>query len=104
MKITKGLIIADPWIGYILKGEKTWEMRSTGSSHRGWFGLIRKGTGAVWGVAKIAEVGTPLSPYEMIKNEDKHRIPAEMIKSGEVSKWNTPWILRDVTPFKNPVP
>ena len=36
MRITKGLIIADPWIGYILEGTKDWEMRSSGASHRGW--------------------------------------------------------------------
>ena len=42
MKISKGLVIADPWIGCILKGEKAWEMRSTSCSHRGWFGLPRR--------------------------------------------------------------
>jgi hypothetical protein len=28
MQVTKGLIIADPWIGYVLDGSKTWEMRN----------------------------------------------------------------------------
>lgn len=104
MKISKGLIIADPWIGYILKGEKRWEMRSTGCSHRGWFGLIRKGTGAVWGIAKLTNVGHSLSPDEMVESFEKHRIPEEMIRSGEVAKWNTPWKLADVTQLKTPVP
>jgi hypothetical protein len=43
MRVTKGLIIADPWIGYVLEGSKTWEMRSSKTSVRGPFGLIRKG-------------------------------------------------------------
>jgi hypothetical protein len=25
MHVTKGLIIADPWIGHVLHGSKTWE-------------------------------------------------------------------------------
>lgn len=104
MRIAKGLIIADPWIGYLLDGSKTWEMRSSATSHRGWFGLIRKGTGAVSGVAKLAEVGMPLSPSEMIASFERHRIPEHMIRSGEVAKWNVPWKLTDVRPLDRPVP
>jgi hypothetical protein len=104
MRVTKGLIIADPWIGYILGGTKDWEMRSSGASHRGWFGLIRKGTGAVYGVAKLIEVGVPLSPSEMIATFEHHRIPERMIRSGEVGKWNTPWKLADVRRLDRPVP
>lgn len=102
--ITKALIIADPWIGYILDGSKTWEMRSSGASHRGWFGLIRKGTGAIYGVARLVDVGAPLSPGEMIASIDRHRIPESMIRSGEVAKWNTPWKLADVRRLARPVP
>lgn len=104
MRITKGLIIADPWIGYILGGTKDWEMRSTGASHRGWFGLIRKGARAVYGVASLIEVGAPLSPAEMIATFEHHRIPEDMIRSGEVAKWNTPWKLADMRQFDRPIP
>lgn len=104
MRVTKGLIIADPWIGYVLGGTKDWEMRSSGASHRGWFGLIRKGTGAVYGVARLIEVGAPLSPAEMIATFGHHRIPEQMIRSGEVAKWNTPWKLTDVHRLDRPVP
>jgi hypothetical protein len=82
MQVTKGLIIADPWIGYILDGSKTWEMRSSKTSVRGPFGLIRKSTGAIWGIATLADVGRALSPTEMLASCDKHRVPAEMIRSG----------------------
>lgn len=104
MNVTKGLIIDDPWIGYILDGSKTWEMRSTGASHRGWFALIRKGTGAVCGVARLVDSGAPLSPDEIIAAYDKHRIPADTIRSGQVAKWNTPWKLADVRKLGSPVP
>lgn len=104
MQITKALIIADPWIGYILDGSKTWEMRASNTSHRGWFGLIRKGTGAIYGVARLVDVGSPLAPAEMLRTTDYHRIPADLIASGEVAKWNTPWRLADVRRLTTPVP
>ena len=65
--IAKVLIIAESWIGYVLDGSKTWEMRSSGASHRGWFGLIRKGTGAIYGIARLVDVGAPLSPEQMVR-------------------------------------
>ncbi len=104
MKITKGLIVADPWIGYLLDGSKTWEMRSKPVSFRGWFGLIRKGTGAVYGVARLIDVRPALSVEQMTAANDKHRIPEEMIRSGQVAKWTTPWILSDVRRLPLPVP
>jgi hypothetical protein len=106
IEVTKGLVIADPWIGYILDGTKTWEMRSTETSLRGSFALIRKGSGsgAVWGVATLANIGRRMSPQEMIETVHHHRIPAEMIRSGEVAKWNVPWILSDVQRLETPVP
>lgn len=103
MRVTKGLIIADPWIDYILDGAKDWEMRSSGASHRGWFALIRKGTGAIFGVAKLIDVGTPLSLADMITSFEHHRIPEHMISSGKVAKWNTPWKLADVRRLDRPV-
>jgi hypothetical protein len=90
MHIVQGLIIADPWIGYILDGSKTWEMRSSPTQVRGAFALIRKGTGAVSGVATLAGVGWALTPAQMLETCHLHQIPAEMIRSGEVAKWNTP--------------
>lgn len=104
MHINKALIVADPWIGYILDGSKTWEMRASSTSHRGWFGLIRKGTGAICGVARLVDVGSPLTPAEMVRTTDRHRIPPVLIESGEVAKWNIPWRLADVRPLTTPVP
>nr|WP_274600804.1 ASCH domain-containing protein [Ectothiorhodospira shaposhnikovii] len=98
------MIIADPWIGHILDGTKTWEMRSASVSHRGWFGLIRKGTGAVYGVARLTDVGAPLSLEEMVSTYERHRIPERQIRSGEVAKWNIPWKLEDVRRLASPVP
>lgn len=78
-------------------------MRSAATSFRGWFGLIRKGTGTVQGIARLADVGRALSPEEMLAATDRHRIPAKMILSGKVAKWNTPWIIADVRRLAKPV-
>ena len=102
--ITKGLIIDEPWIGYILDGTKTWEMRSTGASHRGPFALIRKGSDTVVGTADLVGVGAPLSQDEMIATQERHRIPERMIRSGEVAKWCVPWHLSGVRSLHRPVP
>lgn len=101
--VSKGLVIDAPWISLILSGQKDWEMRSTGTSHRGWFGLIWKGMGSVYGVARLAGAGGPMSPQEMIEAFEHHRIPEEMIRSGAVAKWNRPWFLADVVRLPSPV-
>ncbi|MGZ2450429.1 hypothetical protein ACVIRO_003183 [Rhizobium ruizarguesonis] len=102
MNITKGLVIDDPWIGHLLDGSKTWEMRSRLVSFRGWFGLIRKGTGAIYGVARLVDVRPALSVEEMVAAYDKHRIPESMIRSGAVAKWTTPWVLADIRKLPKP--
>ncbi|MBY5400273.1 ASCH domain-containing protein [Rhizobium leguminosarum] len=101
--VTKALVIAQPWISLILAGQKDWEMRSTPTSHRGWFGLVWKGMGSVYGVARLIDVNPPQSPEQMIETIERHRIPEEMIRSGEVASWNTPWVLADVRRLETPV-
>lgn len=103
MRVSKGLVIDAPWISLILSGQKDWEMRSTGTSHRGWFGLIWKGMGSVYGVARLTGAGDPLNTEEMIEASEHHRIPEEMIRSGAVAKWNRPWYLADVIRLPAPV-
>lgn len=104
MTISRGLIIADPWIGYILDGSKTWEMRSTPTAHRGWFGLIRKGTGEVYGIARLIGCGATQSREEMLASIEQHRIPERMISSGGVAKWVVPWQLADAFALPKPIP
>ncbi|MFD0860089.1 ASCH domain-containing protein [Roseovarius aquimarinus] len=104
MTVTRGLIIADPWIEHILNGRKDWEMRSQATSVRGWIGLIRKGSGTVVGLAYLAQCRKALNQAQMIANHDHHRIPEDMIRRGEVAKWVVPWELSDIIPLDRPVP
>lgn len=104
VQVTKGLIIREPWIDMILSGEKTWEMRSSNTTFRGWFGLIREGTGTVAGVAQLIGVSGPLKISELIANIDRHRVPARAIRSEDVSSWNVAWRLGKVLRLRSPVP
>lgn len=100
----KALIIGEPWISYILDGLKIWEMRSRPTKIAEQFGLIKKGSGAISGVATLIGCGAPLTPESMIRAFDKHRIPEHMILSGQVAKWNCPWMLSSVRKLVRPVP
>lgn len=97
-------MIASPWISLILNGQKDWEMRSKATEHRGWFALIWKGMGAVYGVARLVDVELPLGIGQMIVTFDRHRIPRDAILAGEGANWTTPWILADVIRLPKPVP
>lgn len=55
------------------------------------------------GRRKTFRLPDPLTPEEMIRHFDRHKIPAHMIESGQVASWNTPWILQDARKFASPV-
>lgn len=101
---TKALVIDTPYIDRILKGEKTWEMRSRNCSIKGTIGLIRKGSGCVVGLADIVGVKGPLTPAEMLANQDKHRISTERLSDPGITKWKWAWVLENVRPLDEPVP
>lgn len=100
----KGLVIRQPWIGKILSGEKTWELRSQPCRFRGRIALIEKGSGMVQGIATLIDDLPPLSPDKLRATAEKHGVPnAQMdyvIKMG----WLRPWVLSDVIPLSQPIP
>lgn len=98
----KGLLISDPWIEQILRGEKVWEMRSRGTNQRGWIALIKAGSGFVYGIARIEDCLGKLSDTQMLANHDKHGIPVERL--GEVPNYRYAWVLADVQRLPKPVP
>ena len=74
----KGLIIDEQWIGLILQGNKTWEMRTSTWKHRGHIGLIRKKSGHVVGVAELVDNRPPLTNLAAYAEaENFHCIPPE---------------------------
>jgi hypothetical protein len=98
-----GLIIREPWIGYILDGTKTWEMRTSPAPRRGRIGLIRKGTGLVVGTAEIVDSLPPLDAAGLAATRDRHRIPAELDVQVLAARWVHPWVLHNVRRLPHPV-
>lgn len=107
IKITRALIIDEPWIDYILDGNrgvpKDWEMRSTNTKLRGPIGLIEKGTGKIVGVAELTDTKGPLERDQMLSARPHHQIPSDTIKSGDVDKWNHAWVLENTHRLRTPI-
>ena len=102
-QLTRGLIIDQPWIDKILRGEKIWEMRSTNTLIRGQIGLIKKGSGTVVGVAQLVESKGPLSFEEIFDNEKFHCVGPEIYSRPDY-KWDHAWMFSDVVALKEPIP
>ena len=100
--LTQGLVIDEPWIGLILAGHKTWEMRSRATNKRGPIALIRKGSGQVVGTAILIDSLPPLEEADMAAAFDNHRIPQAMVRQDGYN-WLTPWVLDRVRPLSRPV-
>jgi hypothetical protein len=100
----KGLIIDEPWISLILRGEKIWEMRKTACHHRGRIALIRKGSGQVVGIADVVGCLSPLSSLSAYAEaQPKHRIPPGRQDQAFADGWRTPWVLANARPLISPV-
>jgi len=99
----KGLIIRQPWIDLILEGKKTWEMRSQGTNVRGEIALIRKGSGLVFGVARLVASLPALGRADYMGHRDKHAIPAQMLDEVMENGWVYPWVLESVRLLAKPV-
>lgn len=97
----KGLIIDEPWIGKILRGEKVWEMRTTATSLRGHIALIRKGSGQVVGSAELVDSIGPLDAIACRAHRDKHGIPPSQDEA--LLRWNHAWVFENAKPLVKPV-
>ena len=94
-EISKGLIIAEPWISKILAGEKLWEMRSRSVKLRGRIALIKKGSSKVVAIVSLIDVLPPIIQEQLMEYYDKHCVNYD--DNPELCKWNTPWVFEDVT-------
>jgi hypothetical protein len=101
----KALIVDEPWISAILRGEKTWELRKTRCKLRGSIALIRKGSGHVVGVAEATDCLPPLGTREAYASaEPFHRVPPSDQKYSFAEGWRTPWVLANARPLPKAVP
>ncbi len=101
----RALIIDEPWISAILRGDKTWEMRKRNCKVRGPIALIRKGSGHVVGLAELVDSRQAITtPEAYAEAEPKHRIPPERQASAFRDGWVTPWVITGARPLRRPVP
>lgn len=103
MSAVDGLIIDEPYVSDILRGTKTWEMRSRTTHKRGRIALIRKGSGQIVGYADLIDVLQPLTSSNYSDFFEKHRVPEAVWKRGGF-KWFTPWVLGNIEKLVNPIP
>lgn len=95
----RGLIIRQPWIGMILRGEKHWEMRSKPTKIRGRIALIEAGTGLIVGEANLT--GSPTYSIGHIMHEySRHRVDDALL----LEKWRFPWVMHLVQCYNEPIP
>jgi hypothetical protein len=100
----KAIIIDEPWISMILRGEKTWEMRSKRTNFKGAIALIRKRSGTIVGTAKLVGCLPALSREEFALHEASHGIPREEQEAAFEMRRVVPWVLRDARRLADPVP
>lgn len=102
-RITHGLIIDQPWIDYILQGNKTWELRSSSCSRTGPIALIRKGSKTIVGLAQITGSEGPFTKPELIRHFADHCVPADRISQDDY-KWLHAWKLEQVLSLDVAIP
>ena len=72
-----GLVVRQPWAGFIAAGQKTWEIRGRPTNIRGWIAVIAQGTGSIVGVCRLHSVVGPLSLAQYQAGVGTHCSPQE---------------------------
>ena len=102
--VTRGLVIAQPWVGLIADRKKTWEMRTRPTKVRGWIGLIPKGTGTVIGIACLMRSLPSLERNLHHLYLKKHRVPSVSGRKKYNGKYLIPWVLAKAFRLARPLP
>ena len=70
------LLVKEPWVTLLCRGEKTWELRGARTHKRGRVALVASRTGGwVVGGATLVDCHGPLTPAELAATEALHRVP-----------------------------
>lgn len=96
----RALIVQEHWCALILQGAKPWELRTSKTNYRGPFGLIKSGTGHIFGKAELVDSLDALTDEELHLFADKHKV-SSINEIG--NKWRFPWVVRNPVIFRRPV-
>lgn len=99
----RGLIVMPHYADLIVRGLKTWEMRTTGSSIQEPVAIIASGTKTIVGIAAMDGSLPPLTRAAMSANEIKHRIAPSDQKSAFDGGWIHPWVMRAALKLATPL-
>lgn len=103
----KGLIIKPKWADLILDGRKTWEIRSRQTHLRGRIGIIKSGSGRVYGTVDLVDC-IPIhgedDPDLLVANQHKHHVPLGAIPYRKPWAWvlQDPVIYEWARPYDHP--
>lgn len=102
---TKGLLIRQPWIDFILSGDKTWEIRGSKTNIRGTIGLIQSQSGLIVGTADLVGCTPALTVEDMNKSHKLHCI-SELFDDYNMPYGGRPyaWILLGAKRLEKPIP
>ncbi len=97
----KGLIIRQPYAGWIVEGKKIWEIRKSRTRIRGEV-LIISG-GKALGKAELVDVLGPFTPEELAKHKDKHLVDYPFLREYSNGKPLYAWVFKNVKKFERPI-
>lgn len=93
-----GLNVNEPYIGYILDGSKTWEIRNEATTRRGLICLVN--AGKIFGTVCLKEC-KEISIQDLKDNPDLHRLDDDWMKRCSTWKKIYAWILTSPTKLEN---
>ncbi|WP_339200358.1 ASCH domain-containing protein [Paenibacillus sp. FSL P2-0322] len=98
-----GLIIKPNWADMVLSGIKPWEIRGSRTHKRGTIGIIKSGSGLVYGTADLVDC-VPMTFYNWYENKDKHHVEYADVDYKTPYAWvmQNPVIYPEPIPYKHP--
>lgn len=99
----KGLIIKPYWADLILSGDKVWEIRNRQTHQRGKIGVIKSGSGKVFGTVDLVDCKN-LSFTDYMDSRDKHCIQTGQAPYPDRAHDMWAWVLKNPVIYPNPVP
>ncbi|MEC0091460.1 ASCH domain-containing protein [Paenibacillus macquariensis] len=95
-----GLIIKPKWADLILSGKKTWEIRDRQTHILGTIGIIKSGSGLIYGTVDLVDCML-LTPAMYGLSSEEHRIPSDV---PVTYKQPYAWVLKNPITYPEPRP